>query len=205
MFCKKCGHKAEDNSIFCEHCGEKIILDSTDSEKELNSVPHIEKKNYKKIGIISVVIFLLLISILILIISSAFSGGGAGSSYKTTIKNYFESITDLDAKSLIDLMPEETFDYMVEHYLADLLGYMGYDLDDWDDLKLTYDIVDTDDIKGDDLEEIQADYEYYYDCKVSAAKNVTVEIQIKYDGETEKDEVEIPLVKIGGKWYIDAR
>ena len=204
MFCKKCGHKAEDNSIFCEHCGEKIILDSTDSEKELNSVPHIEKKKNQKIGIISFIIFLLSILILILIISSAFSGGIGGRSYKTTIKNYFESITDLDAKGLIDLMPEETFDYMVEHYLANLLGYMGYDLDDWDDLKLTYDIVDTDDIKGDDLEEIQEDYEEI-GCKVSAAKNVTVEIQIKYDGETEKDEVEIPLVKIGGKWYIDAR
>ena len=53
MYCKKCGAKIDDDSLFCKECGEKIIDKQTeqvneDVEKILNQT-EINKKLAKKI------------------------------------------------------------------------------------------------------------------------------------------------------------
>ena len=35
MYCRKCGNKLEDDSVFCNYCGTQVITDKPSEEKEV--------------------------------------------------------------------------------------------------------------------------------------------------------------------------
>jgi len=69
-------------------------------------------------------------------------------------------------------------------------------------VKLSTKIKDIDDIKGDDLDDIQDYYDDEYDLKVKKAKRFETEFCAEIDGEEEEYDDDIIVVKIGGKWYL---
>ena len=75
-------------------------------------------------------------------------------------------------------------------------SYMG---EDW---KVSYDILDTDDVTGDDLDEVKDTYKEY-DVKVSAAKNVEIELKIEWGEEEKSTTTELSVIKVGRSWYLD--
>lgn len=207
MFCGKCGAQNADNAEFCTNCGAKLKKSS--SEKKVLTVPDQNDKN-KKIGIIAVSVIVIIIAV----IGSVLLGGR---SYKATIEKFVDAEFKADAEAIFDLLPENMIVYALEQD--------GYDSDDLDDLiddanetlqdqldsldsylgegwKISYEILDTEDIKGDDLDDIKDAYEDA-DVKVSAAKDVEIEITAKADETESSNSLDISLIKVGRSWYLD--
>lgn len=208
MFCGKCGAKNEDNAQFCAKCGAK--LDNVVPMENVDvSSPDVNNKN-RKVGIIAVAV----VAVLVILLGVFLLGGR---SYKATIKKFVNAQFEADVKGVFDLVPEKMIDGMLEKE-----GYNRSDLDDLLDevddslesmvksldsylgegWKVTYEILDTEDIKGDDLNDIKDAYKDV-DVKVSAAKKVEIELTLKGDEEDTSYSMDIYLLKVGRSWYID--
>ena len=208
MFCGKCGAKNEDHVAFCANCGAKLNGASSTSTVTL-STPSQNHQN-RRVGIIAVAVVAVAVVLL-----GVFLFGGR--SYKSTVEKYIDYQFDGNAEGIINLMPDKMLDYAMEQDgyapsdLDEAIADMNDELQDqldtldsyfeegWD---ISYKITDTEDVKGDDLDDIKDSYADA-DIKVSAAKSVEVELTIT-SGETESsNSMYIDLVKVGRSWYLD--
>lgn len=211
MFCGKCGMQNEDGAEFCAGCGTRFDNGQSVSEPVVQSGAPSSTDNNRKIGIIAVAaagVVLLLLLVLV------FSGRG----WKKTVKQYMNAMFKGDVKKIVKLIPDKVIDEAMDEE--------GWDKDDFNDeikdlskeiqdtyewleelydgkLKLSYEIDDVDDIKGDELEDLQDHYDDEYDVKVSAAKLVEIEMTMKVGKEKETTDMELQLIKVGRSWYID--
>ena len=85
---------------------------------------------------------------------------------------------------------------LLQEQLDSLDSYLG---EGW---TTEYEILYTEDLKGDDLDAIKDSYEDA-DIKVSAAKTVEVEMTVKADETESSNTLEISLIKVGRSWYLD--
>ncbi len=209
MFCGKCGTKNDDDAMFCAECGAKINEGQvSESNTTVAAAPN--NKN-RKVGMIAVAV------IVAIVIVAGFAMFG-GRSYKATAEKFVNASMEADAEAIIDLMPDEVIDYII-----DSEGYDDYDemIDDLDeelqdtvdtlekhlkkdlkDLKISTEILNIENITGDDLDDIKDDYEDM-DCKVSAAKTLEVEITIESEETEISNSVDVGVIKIGRSWYLD--
>ncbi len=208
MFCGKCGAQNSDNAEFCTNCGAKLRK-SIPTKTSAVSVSTQDDKN-RKVGIIAVAVAVVFVIILAFVIFG-------GRSYKTTIDKFMEAEFDADAKAIFDLMPEKMLDYAMEQDgydsddLEDLIDEVNEELQDQMDSldsylgegwTSSYEITDEEDIKGDDLDDIKEAYEEA-DIKISAAKDVEVEITVTSDETESSNSLNISLIKVGRSWYLD--
>lgn len=207
MFCGKCGAQNTDNAEFCTNCGAKLKKSSQTTVPV--SVPNQNDKN-RKVGMIAVAV-----AAVVAIILGVVLFGGRG--YKATVEKFVDAQFDADAEAIFDLMPEKMIDYALEqdgydsNDLDDLIDEANEDLQDQLDSldsylgegwKISYEILDTEDIKGDDLDDIKDAYEDA-DVKVSAAKDVEIEITVKADETESSNSLDVSLIKVGRSWYLD--
>lgn len=208
MFCGKCGTQNADNAEFCTNCGAKLNK-SAPAKTAAVSIPSQNDKN-RKVGMIAVAA----VAVVVIILGVVLFGGR---SYKATVEKFVDAQFDADAEVIFDLLPENMIDYMLEED--------GYDSDDLDDLideanetlqdqldsldsylgegwEITYEILDDEDIEGDDLDDIKDAYEDA-DVTVSAAKNVEVELTVTADETESSNSLDISLIKVGRSWYLD--
>lgn len=204
MFCGKCGAQNADNAEFCANCGAKLKKNAPTTAATI-SVPNQNDKN-RKVGMVAVAVAVVVVIILGVVLFG-------GRSYKATVEKFADALSDANAEAIFDLLPEKMIDYALEQN--------GYDSDDLDDLiddvqdqldsldsyldegwKISYEILDTEDIKGDDLDDIKDAYEDA-DVKVSAAKDVEIKITVKIDETETSDSVNVSLIKVGRSWYLD--
>lgn len=210
MYCGKCGVKNTEDATFCVKCGARLTKEQSAKNDILVATNF--KDNNRKVGIIAVVVgVIVVISIII-----AFFGGR---SYKATVEKFVNAQFDADAEAIFELLPEKMIDYILEEdgydkddfatfieegneKLQDELDYIERYLgENWD---ISYEITNTEDVKGDDLEDLQDDYEKV-DIKVSAAKKVEVTLTVKA-GETESsNSLDVSVIKIGRSWYLDVQ
>ena len=208
MFCGKCGVKNADDATFCTGCGAKLN-EVQASFKTTTIVASSNDKN-RKVGIIAVAV----IAIVVIGIIIALFGGR---SYKATVEKFVDAQFDADAEAIFELIPKEMIDYIWEEEgynddefdefikegneaLQNQLDYIERYLgEDWD---VTYTILNTEDVTGDDLDDLKDDYEDI-DIKVSAAKVVEIELTVKA-GETEtSNSLDVSVIKVGRSWYLD--
>ena len=204
MFCGKCGVKNADDATFCTGCGAKLN-EVQASFKTTTIVASSNDKN-RKVGIIAVAV----IAIVVIGIIIALFGGR---SYKATVEKFVDAQFDADAEAIFELIPKEMIDYILEEegYNDDefdefikegneaLQNQLDYIERDWD---VTYTILNTEDVTGDDLDDLKDDYEDI-DIKVSAAKVVEIELTVKA-GETEtSNSLDVSVIKVGRSWYLD--
>lgn len=208
MFCGKCGAQNADSAEFCTNCGAKLKKNAPTTAATV-SVPNQNDKN-RKVGMIAVAVAVVVVIILGVVLFG-------GRSYKATVEKFVDAQFDANAEAIFDLMPEKMIDYALEQD--------GYDSDDLDDLiddanetlqdqldsldsylgegwKISYEILDTEDIKGDDLDDHQRCVEDG-DVKVSAAKDVEIEITVKADETESSNSLDVSLIKVGRSWYLD--
>ena len=199
MFCGKCGAQNADNTKFCKNCGAKLK----------NGAPATNDKN-RKVGMIAVAVAVVVVIILGVVLFG-------GRSYKATVEKYVDAQFDANAEAIFDLMPKKMIDYALEEEghdsddLDDLIEDANENIQDYldtmdeylgEDWKVSYEIIDTEDIKGDDLDEIKDSYEDA-DVEVSAAKEVELEITVKADEKEQSFSMDISLIKVGRSWYLD--
>lgn len=210
MFCGKCGAQNADNAEFCAQCGEKLKkITPTATETETISVPNQNDKN-RKVGMIAVAVAIVAV---IIICVTLFGGRG----YKSTVKKFIDAMNDADAEAMVELMPEGVVDYALEQsgYYSDDLDYLIEVLDEsledtmdsldsylGEDWEISYEILDTDNIKGDDLDTLKDEYEEF-DVKVSAAKDVEIKLTVKADETESSNSINLTLIKVGRSWYLE--
>lgn len=200
MYCGNCGTQNDDFSPFCIGCGARL------NEDPAPVAPAPAPKKSKKgllIAIIAAVVAVAVALVLIFTISTP----------KSVVKKYMDAYLDPDGKAMLSVIPkavvkedigdkDDQKDYVEE--MEDTLDELYDEMDDYyDRWSIDYKISDVEKVDKDDLEEIQEYYEDEYDIKVRAAKEVTVDVTVKVDGDKEKVEMTIYVIKVGGKWYID--
>lgn len=215
MYCPKCGSELSNGSKFCSKCGTAVLSTNISEKLKKNtlittsaSVPNQNNKNHKVCMIVIIVVALMIIILGVVLFG--------GRSYKATIKKWVYATMNGDAEVIFELMPEKMVDYVLEQN-----GYDSNNLDEWIDgwnqkveflsnamagyvgsVKISYEILDIEDIKGDDLDEIKDSYKEA-DVKVSAAKVVEVEITAKTDETEKSSSQDYTLIKVGRSWYFD--
>lgn len=208
MFCGKCGTKNDDNVEFCTNCGAKLNRAAPRRTRAMSAASQNDKN--RKVGMIAVAV-----AAVIVVILGVFLFGGRG--YKATIEKFVDAQFDADAEAIFELLPEKMIDYALEQdgydsdELDELVDEMNEDLQDQldslDDYlgegwSISYKILEDEDVKGDDLDDIKDAYEDA-DVKVSAAKSVEVEITVKADETESSNSLDISLIKVGRSWYLD--
>ena len=211
MFCGKCGTQNEEGVMFCANCGEP--LSSETQTEQVAPTPKKPAMSNKTIGMIAVGVAA---AIVVIIIASILLGGSGA---KAVAEKFVKATAKPDFGAMIDLLHDD----VAEEYKENMLEWGGYDDDEWKDLVKDYNdemedsLEDTvgDDwklkiksVKEDDLskKKLKALKEYYddeYDLKVTDAKEIEMDTELKGDDDDVDEEITIIVVKIGGKWYVD--
>lgn len=224
MFCGNCGTQNPDNAAFCKKCGTQLNMQKrgstpTVTQPSVKARPQpqqrrpVQKKSQrqdKRVGMIAMAV------VVAIVLIAAFALFG-GRSYKSTIKKYVNAQFDVDAAAIFSLIPDDMLDYMLDDD--------GYDRDDLDDLideaneeiqdqidsierylgedwKVSYKIINIENVKGDDLKGLKKDYKKM-GVKVSAAKTAEVELTVKVCETESSNSIDVPLIKVGRSWYLD--
>lgn len=206
-FCSNCGTEMGDEQ-FCINCGAKatdnFIVQNYSRGNDVGKT----KNNGK--GILTTIIVIVLIC--------AIGIGGfwvfGGRSYKSLIKTYVDASMAGDAKKLVSLLPEGRIQYMVDSWYDDkdaIIEDLQEDLYDslsqiknmlGNNYKVSYNILDERDYKGSEFAEFKEDYLNEYDTKISAAKELTIELVVSAKGQESSKEVTFTVIKVGRSWYI---
>ncbi len=218
MFCRKCGTQNPDHAAYCKNCGAPLSgqkkTPSPASPKppvqrqpqpQQHPAPKKKRPLNKKIivAVIAVAIFVL----------GFFLFGGR--SYKATVKQYVNAQFEIDIAKVFKLVPKGVLEYAMEEEgvedLDELLEeasdaaqdqidyierYLG---EDWE---ISYEIVSAEKMSKKELEQLKKTYKKF-DVKVSAARDVELELTIKA-GETERStSMDFSVIKVGRSWYLD--
>lgn len=209
-FCGKCGAKNKDGAMFCTQCG--AALNTVSGGGGHGRVSELRKKNRdRNVGMIAAIV-----AAVAVVAVGIFLFGGR--SYKATVKRFVNATFEADAEAMLKLIPKKMVDNLLEEEgydddeLDDMVDEMNeYFQDQMDSLdkylgegwEVSYEILAAEKLTGDDLDDIKERYEDA-DVKVSAAKEIEIELTIKTDEMENSDTTDLYVVKVGRSWYLDA-
>ncbi len=171
-----------------------------------NAQPAKNKKTGLIIGLIIAAIVIVAIALVIVLLN------GGNKSYKAAIKQFMQAMEDEDMSAMVETFPkplrEELKSEMLSWYGSEEVFWAAYStmIEDYcgSNAKLSYEIMDAEPYDAEDLieiEEVLAD-DYDYECNVTAAYEVEVEITYKgRDGEY-SEYVDFLAMEIKGEWYL---
>lgn len=206
MFCTKCGAQNDNSARFCIKCGEK--LESTAVTVTKANPTALANLTKDKRGLITVIAGVVAV---IMLFSLIFGGRG----YKKTVSNFMDAFMDLDAKGMVEMMPDKVLDKVLEEQgygkndlkfliaelqeeLDDSMAYMGM----FGELKMDYEILGAEDVPKEDQSFLREQYSEI-GVKISDVKVVEVEITVEVMDMTQSETVEVVVIKIGRSWYIE--
>lgn len=208
MFCGKCGAQNPDGSAFCSECGAPLTDTSAPAPSGGAAAAAVDK--HKLIGIAVVGVAVL---VLIIVIIALCSGRGA----KSTAKSFMEAAFDGDGEDVVDLLPKGVIkDYanrmgMKEKEAKKALADSYEDQFDsisemMESMKITVKVSGEEEYSESQLEDIKASFSSI-GVKVKDAKIMKVTLTLKHGGDKYelKSPVDVPVVKVGGSWYLDNR
>ena len=219
MFCPKCGTQNTADSRFCAKCGAPMgSADNVYGAPQQSGAPagyagHADSPrrsgSRKGVLITAIAAALVVVTLLACWIFGVFGGG-----YEKTVDNFMDALLDMDAEGVVDTVNDKVLRVYIEDgdfTKRELIEEIDYDMEDaryfikesGNSVKLDYEIVYTEDLRGEDLEEVKEMYYEEYGVKITAAKIVEVEVTMKAMGARESMELMLGLVEIGGSWYID--
>lgn len=203
-YCTNCGGELG-NTQFCTKCGTKV--ESTYEETNfVNNNTSSHRKANKFIPIIAILVIVAIATLGFYIFG--------GRSYKSLVKTYVDASMKGDAKKLVALLPEGRVQYMIDSWYDDedeIIEDLQKDLDDsldqvkdilGDDYRVSYNVLDERDYEESEFAEFKEDYLNDYNTKISAAKELTVELVVSSKGRESSKNVTFTAVKIGRSWYI---
>ncbi len=170
-----------------------------------------KKHHYGIVGIVAAVVILVVVAAFFIV------RGLGGSSYEKVVEKTVNSAFDGDIKALVDLLPPDLMDYIMEQEgisrseyetEIDKAGTMlkneikSLSTEYGDDWKASQKILSETDVTGTDLEDLQDDYSEL-NVKVIAAKKINVEITISGSEGQDSNTIDLYVVKVGNSWYLD--
>jgi uncharacterized protein YpuA (DUF1002 family) len=212
MKCSNCGNEIPDVAAFCPYCGAKIqktdqtASQSTEERQEIvQSTVRPSKKKRKKFGL------LIVIAAVMVVTAVYFSKKNSGEAYEKPVTYMFEGIKNQDADTFSKALDlefikdvlkqegvDESYSALISSAMQGVMEYLG-EVDTQNTLKqIKYKITSQKTITGDDLKEIQEEYQNY-GYKITEAKVLTVDVS--FQRKTEEDNIQV--VKRENHWYID--
>lgn len=220
MYCGQCGSKNLDGAEYCANCGAKLSPAPASSgrvpEAAAQAVPSgtgplgggIKGKTLRNIVIAVCVV------VVAIIIAAAFMGGR---NVKTTVDKMITATFEADAQGIIDLVPDKVMDELLQEegydreYLDDFIAEGANELQTQlnilalnvgSPMETKHTFTEEDKTK-EEIEELNDEYEEL-GVKISGAKLVRVEITVSGPVRENTSEMNLPLIKVGKSWYVDA-
>ena len=224
-FCGNCGAMMDDAAAVCGNCGAALAAAPAPEQKEspvagiagkateiLNGVKKGDKSSIIKIGVAAVAV----IAVIILISSLSTSGS------EKVIKKFIQAYDNEKPEAVVKVLPPFLKDAMVEAYgdeddfldeideeIKDFYDDMEDELDT-DKLSFKYEIDDVEKYDKDEVEEraeaiesVCERYDIDFDeDKLKEVYEYEIEVTVKGGGDKEKVDLEMLVVKYGGKWYV---
>ena len=221
LYCGKCGTENPDGSRYCRACGAPLGDAQTGTPAAAAQagtaaavVPVTSagaSRRHRAVGIAAVAAVAVAV---VLLVTSLLGGRG----YEETVEDFLDAAFSGDAHGILDTLPIKVLeDYAdkngmdVEAFysevdrlsqdLADELGtmpsYFG------DQLSMDYEILGAESVSGEDLAQIQESYDAF-DAEVREAKIVRIRFSFSAGEMEETWDGEVPVIRIGNDWYIDA-
>lgn len=218
MYCGKCGAKNESGAVFCGFCGAPLGAEETGTaaagavEAAAKPAGGQNAAKHKKIGIIAVA------AVAIALVCAVFSLFG-GRSDMETAEQFVDAVFDMDAKAIVNLLPKDVIKEMEKHgydteAMAQELSGLAEELKSSflpmgflsESIRLDCEAVSASDVDASRLADLQESYRTEVGMNITAAREVTVSLHIQMEEfgiDTEKT-LQVPVIKSGGTWYIDA-
>lgn len=218
MFCKNCGAQINEGSKFCPKCGTPAGNAGGAAPGGTQggyggggSVRTAKKPPYLAIGVVAVVAVVVIVAAVL--IGKAIFGKG----YEKPLKTLIKGVEEQDGEMILSAFSEKTIDAMeeqsgmkkseLEDMMEEEFEYMFTDEDiDGDDIEIKYEVEKVKKLDKDDIKDIEDELKDYYDIKedISAARELDVVLTTYIDGDEEDEEdVELIVIKVDGKWYLD--
>lgn len=178
MICGKCGTKSADEAKFCTNCGEVFA-----KPNNRPGAPDPMKKKKMRIYLVAAVAAILLLAVVIVMI---FSGNGA----ERAAEDMYDSAVEMDINSLIEALPPAVRSYMT---------------DSLDLVDSTFEVVDSEELSQERVNEIDAIYGMLYDTPDGYVEEaVVVYVRITYHNESlSRDNIPLTMICVDGDWYLD--
>lgn len=178
MICSKCGAKSADQAKFCTNCGEVFA-----KPNNLPGAPDPVKKRRKNLLIVAVAAGVLVLVALIVLL---FSGNKA----ERACEEMYDSLVEMDLNALMEALPPA-----VRSYMAD-----SADLED-----STFEIVNSEELDAEWVEEIDTIYGMLYDTPVGYIEEAqVVYVRATYHNEAlSRDPIPLIMIRAEGDWYLD--
>ena len=203
MYCGNCGAQNPDGAAHCGNCGAPL-----NTGAQGGAVAASAKKN-RNIGIAITVGLVVVVVAAVLIIIFAVGGG----SPKSVAEDMLEALFDGDLDKIVKMVPDELIkgiakeeDMTTREAREELSDMLEDEFDGVFDYISMMDVsvkaTGEDDYDSDELDDVKDDYADY-DVKVKSAKTVEVKVSMEFLGQKQTEELDVPVVKIGGDWYVD--
>ena len=169
------------------------------------------RQERRKISVIPTIAAVLIVAVMIFIGKSILSGGGE----TKLIKNFVEAEMTGDAETILDMIPKVVLEGAAKEMDKDVSELKDELSDEFDPLMKTinkslgegwsysYEILEIKDLSEDEIADLEEEYSEVCELSIKKAKTATVEITIKEEDTDRSEKVEIGIIKVGGKWYLD--
>lgn len=225
MFCTKCGAKNEDGVKFCVQCGNKM----EESTPRMNPVgmrkepvarerirrerPALSELRPKgKIKVFPIILVVVLLAAVIIFPKFILSGNEE----KKIVKSFVDAEMTGDAEKLLSFIPDKIIEEMMNEMnmsRSEVMDTLDKEMskaqetinntlgEDW---SYSCKINNIQAVEGAAFNDIVDDYTDIVDnLGISEATTVEVEVSVSGKDVDNSVELEIPLIKIDEKWYLD--
>lgn len=219
MFCTECGAKNEDSAKFCVDCGAKLgnsnirIKIPTPSETDSGMNKKVIRNPRKKINVIPIIILLILAVAVVTFPRLILSG----QSEKKLIKEFIKAEMTADGEKVIEILPDEiveaaetqggmTKNEFIKAVQEQLNSVMNTVVNTYgEEWKYSYEIKSIKKASQEDIEEWKNTYKDGFEMDVDISEGKICEVEINFNGNEIRNtsNIELNLVKIRGKWYVD--
>lgn len=219
MFCTECGAKNEDSAKFCVECGAKLgnsnvrIKIPTPSETDSGMNKKVIRNPRKKINVIPIIILLILAVAVVTFPRLILSG----QSEKKLIKEFIKAEMTADGEKVIEILPDEiveaaetqggmTKNEFIKAVQEQLNSAMNTVVNTYgEEWKYSYEIKSIKKALQEDIEEWKNTYKDGFEMDVDISEGKICEVEINFNGNEIRNtsNIELNLVKIRGKWYVD--
>lgn len=236
MYCKNCGALLDNEAKFCANCGSHINPGNSAQPESQEQAPdeiinpdvhEHSKLNAKALLLLLVPIAIIIIIVLILLFVFVFDDHGADEP-TDAVEEYIESMADADAEDMLEAVPEDYIDDILEEYdmnEKELIKALEDYFEDWTGIasdRTPYDLTDIDETEvrfkkdkaysNKQLKNFKNNMDKYYDISgenfdvqniTNASKMSMIATYFdKYGDKLQRiEESDVIAFKYDGDWY----
>lgn len=235
MYCRRCGTQNQDGTAFCRSCGEPLNaaapaggrpaapqfgnrptapqFGNGPAAPQYGSRP-VAAQPKKNNNLILIGVAAAAVAVVVFLLFKLFFGGGGGP--ESIAEKAVDCIIDADAAGLVDLLPDELVEALMEEEdmtRKEMISELQDTLDDqikqmdrrYDNWKITYEIDEVEDLSRREIRTLTDAYDDYYnvDIDVTEGKRITFELTRIADGDTDRYTKDLVVIKVDGSWYLD--